>query len=220
MPTTLPLFPLGSVLFPGVVMPLRVFEPRFRQLVEDLQALPDGADRRFGVVAIRDGHEVGDGSVRSLYEYGCTAHISAADAADDGSYALVTSGVERFRMLAVDFTSAPYPTAEVEMLTDVPGEDADVLRTPATAQFLGYQRALAGLRGVRVGPLPQLPDDSTVLSYLIAATMVIDVREKHSLLAAADAATRLRREQALLRRETLLIQELRSLPAVDLLKRD
>lgn len=220
MPSTLPLFPLGSVLFPGVVMPLRVFEPRFRQLVEDLQALPEGTDRRFGVVAIRDGREVGEGNVRSLYEYGCTAQISTADAADDGSYALVTTGVERFRMLALDLTGGPYPTAEVELLTDVPGEDAEALRTPSTAQFLGYQRALSGLRGVRLGPLPQLPDDATVLSYLIAATMILDVREKHSLLAAADAATRLRREQALLRRETLLIQELRSLPAVDLLKRD
>jgi hypothetical protein len=219
MPTTLPLFPLGSVLFPGVVMPLRVFEPRYRQLVEDLQALPEGVDQRFGVVAIRDGREVGDAGVRSVYEYGCTAQLSAVDAADDGSYALVTTGVERFRVLSADLAGAPYPTAEVEMLTDTPGEDADSLRTPATAQFLGYQRALSGLRGVRVGPLPQLPDDPTVLSYLIAATMIIDLREKHSLLAAADT-TRLRREQALLRRETLLIQELRSLPAVDLLKRD
>lgn len=220
MPTTLPLFPLGSVLFPGVVMPLRVFEPRYRQLVEDLQALPEGVDQRFGVVAIRDGREVGEGSVRSVYEYGCTAQLSTVDAADDGSYALVTTGVERFRVLSADLVGTPYPTAEVELLTDSPGEDADSLRTPATAQFLGYQRALSGLRGVRVGPLPQLPDDPTVLSYLIAATMIIDLREKHSLLAAADTATRLRREQALLRRESLLIQELRSLPAVDLLKRD
>jgi len=220
MPTTLPLFPLGSVLFPGVVMPLRVFEPRYRQLVEDLQALPEGMDQRFGVVAIKDGREVGEGNVRSVYEYGCTAQISAVDAADDGSYSLVTTGVERFRVIAADLAGTPYPTGEVEFLEDAPGEDADSLRTPATAQFLAYQRALSGLRGVRVGPLPQLPDDPNVLSYLIAATMIIDLREKHSLLAAADTATRLRREQALLRREVLLIQELRSLPAVDLLKRD
>lgn len=219
MPTTLPLFPLGSVLFPGVVMPLRVFEPRYRQLVEDLQAL-ETAEQRFGVVAIKDGREVGEGNVRSVYEYGCTAQISAVDAADDGSYSLVTTGVERFRVLAADLAGAPYPTAEVEILTDVPGEGADALRTPATAHFLGYQRALTTLRGLRIGTLPQLPDDPTVLSYLIAATMIIDLREKHSLLAAADTATRLRREQALLRRESLLIQELRSLPAVDILKRD
>jgi len=219
MPTTLPLFPLGSVLFPGVVMPLRVFEPRYRQLVEDLQAL-ETAEQRFGVVAIKDGREVGEGNVRSVYEYGCTAQISAVDAADDGSYSLVTTGVERFRVLAADLAGAPYPTAEVEILTDVPGEDAAALRTPATAHFLGYQRALTSLRGLRIGALPQLPDDPTVLSYLIAATMILDLREKHSLLAAADTATRLRREQALLRRESLLIQELRSLPAVDILKRD
>lgn len=219
MPTTLPLFPLGSVLFPGVVMPLRVFEPRYRQLVEDLQAL-ETAEQRFGVVAIKDGREVGEGNVRSVYEYGCTAQISAVDAADDGSYSLVTTGVERFRVLAADLAGTPYPTAQVEILGDTPGEGADALRTPATAHFLGYQRALTTLRGLRVGTLPQLPDDPTVLSYLIAATMIIDLREKHSLLAAADTATRLRREQALLRREALLIQELRSLPAVDILKRD
>ncbi len=104
MPTTLPLFPLGSVLFPGVVMPLRVFEPRYRQLVEDLQALDTG-EQRFGVVAIQDGREVGEGNVRSVYEYGCTAQISAVDAADDGSYALVTTGVERFRVLTADLAA-------------------------------------------------------------------------------------------------------------------
>ena len=118
-------------------MPLRVFEPRYRQLIEDLQALPEGVDQRFGVVAIRDGREVGEGNVRSVYEYGCTAQISAVDSADDGSYSLVTTGVERFRVLEADLAGAPYPTGEVELLTDALGEDADSLRTPATAQFLG-----------------------------------------------------------------------------------
>jgi hypothetical protein len=86
--------------------------------------------------------------------------------------------------------------------------------------LLGYQRALAGLRGVRTGSIPELPDDPTVLSYLIAAAMVLDLRDKQRLLATPDTASRLQKEQALLRRETLLIRELRTLPAVDLLRRD
>ena len=61
MATRLPLFPLSTVLVPGLVLPLHVFEPRYRILVQALLELPEGAERRFGVVAIRSGREVGDG---------------------------------------------------------------------------------------------------------------------------------------------------------------
>jgi Lon protease-like protein len=219
MAATLPLFPLGSVLFPGVVLPLHIFEPRYRRMVADLRELPEGEQRQFGVVAIRDGREVGAQSVESVYDIGCTALISALEANDDGRYSLVTTGVQRFKLLDVD-TSGPYLIGEVDFLDEVSDEQAESLKTSSTALLLGYQRALAGLRGVRAGSIPELPDDPTILSYLIAAAMVLDLRDKQRLLATPDTTTRLRREQALLRRETLLIRELRTLPAVDLLRRD
>ena len=219
MAATLPLFPLGSVLFPGVVLPLHIFEPRYRKMVADLQELPEEDSREFGVVAIRDGREVGPDSVESVYDVGCTARISALEAHEDGRYSLVTTGTQRFRLLAVD-TTGPYLRGEVEFLDESAGPDSDALKTSSTALLLGYQRALAGLRGVRAGPIPELPDDPTVLSYLIAAAMVLDLRDKQRLLATPDTTTRLKREQSLLRRETLLIKELRTLPAVDLLRRD
>ncbi|HZU56255.1 MAG TPA: LON peptidase substrate-binding domain-containing protein [Actinocrinis sp.] len=219
MATTLPLFPLGSVLFPGVVLPLHIFEPRYRKMVADLRELPEGEARQFGVVAIRDGREVGAQSVESVYDVGCTARISALEAHDDGRYSLVTTGVQRFRLLDVD-TSGAYLIGEVEYLEEPSDARAEALKTSSTALLLGYQRALAGLRGVRTGSIPELPDDPTVLSYLIAAAMVLDLRDKQRLLATPDTASRLQREQALLRRETLLIKELRTLPAVDLLRRD
>ena len=219
MPATLPLFPLGSVLFPGVVLPLHIFEPRYRKMVADLRELPEGESRQFGVVAIRDGREIGPQSVESVYDVGCTARISALEAHEDGRYSLVTMGVQRFRLLDVD-TTGPYLTGEVEYLEESSDERAETLKTSSTALLLGYQRALAGLRGVRAGAISELPDDPTILSYLIAAAMVLDLRDKQRLLATPDTTTRLQREQALLRRETLLIKELRTLPAVDLLRRE
>lgn len=219
MATTLPLFPLGSVLFPGVVLPLHIFEPRYRKMVADLRELPEGEARQFGVVAIRDGREIGAQSVESVYDIGCTARISALEAHEDGRYSLVTTGVQRFRLLDVD-TSGAYLIGEVEYLEEPSDARAEALKTSSTALLLGYQRALAGLRGVRTGSIPELPDDPTVLSYLIAAAMVLDLRDKQRLLATPDTASRLQREQILLRRETLLIKELRTLPAVDLLRRD
>lgn len=219
MAATLPLFPLGSVLFPGVVLPLHIFEPRYRKMIADLRELPEGESQQFGVVAIRDGKEVGAQSVESVYDVGCTARISALEAHEDGRYSVVTTGVQRFRLLNVD-TGGPYLVGEVEFLEEKSDERAETLKTSSTALLLGYQRALAGLRGVRTGPIPELPDDPTVLSYLIAAAMVLDMRDKQRLLATPDTATRLLHEQALLRRETMLIKELRTLPAVDLLRRD
>jgi Lon protease-like protein len=219
MATTLPLFPLGSVLFPGVVLPLHVFEPRYRKLVADLQALPEGAARQFGVVAIREGHEVGEDNLESVYDIGCTAQISSVEAHQDGRYSLVATGVQRFRLLGVDASGA-YLNGDVELLTESEGPEADLLKTPCTALLLGYQRALAALRGVRMGAIAELPDDPTVLSYLIAAAMILDQRDKQQLLAAPTTVSRLRREQWLLRRETVLIKELRALPAVDILRRE
>ncbi|HEY3873308.1 MAG TPA: LON peptidase substrate-binding domain-containing protein [Actinocrinis sp.] len=219
MAATLPLFPLRSVLFPGVVLPLHIFEPRYRKMITDLRELPQGEQRSFGVVAIRDGHGVGADSVESVYDIGCTAQVSGIEPHADGRFSIVATGVHRFRLMDVD-TSGAYLTGEVEYLDEAVGEEADALKTPSTALLLGYQRALAGLRGVRAAPIPELPDDPTVLSYLIAAAMVLDLRDKQRLLSTPDTATRLRREQALLRRETALIKELRTLPAVDLLRRD
>ena len=72
----IPLFPLETPLFPGVVLPLQIFEPRYRRLVADLTALPEGAPRRFGVVAIRQGWEVEQvAPAEALYDVGCTAAV-------------------------------------------------------------------------------------------------------------------------------------------------
>src|ERR687898_826503 len=97
----IPLFPLGTPLFPGVVLPLQIFEPRYRRLMQDLQAHPeDGARRFFGVVAIRQGWEVEKvAPAEALYDIGCTARLQTVRPQPDGGFRIITVGGDRFRLL-------------------------------------------------------------------------------------------------------------------------
>jgi Lon protease-like protein len=105
------MFPLGSVLFPHMPLPLHVFEDRYRALVRDCLA----GDRTFGVVLIERGHEVGGGDVR--FGIGCTATIAEAEQTPDGRWGLIATGLARFRVEAW-LPDDPYPRADVTMLDD------------------------------------------------------------------------------------------------------
>ena len=117
----IPLFPLGTPLFPGVVLPLQIFESRYRRLMSDLLSHPETGDRRFfGVVAIRQGWEVEAVSpAEALYDVGCVARVQAVRPQSDGGFRIVTVGGERFRLLDVVVgEDPPYLQAEVEWLAE------------------------------------------------------------------------------------------------------
>jgi len=125
----IPLFPLESPLFPGVVLPLQIFEARYRRLVADLTVRPAGAQRRFGVVAIRQGWEVERVTpAEALFDVGCTAVVRVIAPQTDGGYRMVAVGGERFRLLDVlvpadggrdpDAAEPPYLQAVVEWLDE------------------------------------------------------------------------------------------------------
>src|SRR5919112_2815951 len=121
MGEVIPLFPLSTPLFPGVVLPLQIFEPRYRRLVHDLVALPEGSDRRFfGVVGIRQGWEVERiAAAEALYDIGCTARLQVVRPESDGGFQIVTVGGDRFRLLDVVVgEDPPYLQAEVEWLAE------------------------------------------------------------------------------------------------------
>jgi Lon protease-like protein len=214
----LPLFPLGTVLFPGLRLPLHVFEDRYRLLVRELVDRPEGEPRRFGVVAIRAGVEVGDRGVQELHDVGCTAEVREVSAYDDGRYDVVVTGGTRFRLLEVSH-HRPYATGEVELLPEPIGDvaQARVATARVRRRFSRYLDALGRARGADID-VPDLPDDPLVLSYLVAATVLADVPARQKLLASPDAVSRLAREDDLLRSETALLQLLGAVPAGDLLR--
>lgn len=212
----LPLFPLGTVLFPGLLLPLHVFEERYRLLVKKLTSLPPGEPRRFGVVAIRRGREVGEDGVDALYDVGCTAELRRVTAYDDGRYDLITSGVARFKVLATD-DSQPYLSADVDLLPETVGstDEVTVLAEQVRTHFGRYLEVVATAQASPV-EAPELPDDPLVLSYLVAATMLLDLGDRQRLLAEETATGRLTAELAMLRRETAMLRTLRAAPATDL----
>jgi uncharacterized protein len=216
MSEMLPLFPLGAVLYPGMLLPLHIFEDRYRRLVRDLLDGPGPEPRRFGVIAIRKGRETGVEGVHSLYEIGCTAALRRVEKHEDGRFELVTVGTQRFRLLALDQT-LPYLQGEVEMLTDeaVDQAAAAFLVRAVQVAFRAYLDALAEWGGATVR-VEDLPDEPVLLSFIVAAAMVIDLPERQGLLDEPDALGRLDAERALLSREAAMLRATTSRPAPDL----
>jgi Lon protease-like protein len=226
VPVPLPLFPLNTPLVPGLVLPLHIFEPRYRELVEQLLDEPDEEAREFGIVSIRDGHDVERDGLEALYPIGTATVLREAEQLPDGRYDIVTTGTRRFRILDVDL-SRPLALGAVEFLDDVTGPADDELGAQVAHWFGQYRAALSGqLAGddepgpIEIDPDPDLPTDPTVLSYLVTAAMVLPVAERQELLATDTTGHRLVLARSLLRRETALISALAAVPALDLTSTD
>jgi Lon protease-like protein len=211
MARMLPLFPLGTVLYPGLLLPLHVFEERYRQLVHDVMAEPE--PRSFGVIAIREGRETGVDGVSALYDVGCTATVRQVFEQEDGRFYLITVGTQRFRLGEID-RSEPYLRGAVDLLPEDTGDHAAVRQAAQDVQsrFRDYLDAMAA-RGATKVSTPDLPDEPVQLSYLVAATVVADIGDKQALLAQPDALRRLTTERALLSRENAMLRSLTSTPA-------
>ncbi|MBL3669731.1 LON peptidase substrate-binding domain-containing protein [Streptomyces sp. M2CJ-2] len=233
----LPLFPLNSVLFPGLVLPLNIFEERYRAMMRELLKTPEDEPRRFVLVAIRDGHEVapsapgmpdptavpergpaagfGPDPLRAFHKVGCAADAATIRERSDGTFEVLATGTTRMRLLSVD-ASGPFLTAELEPVAEEPGEEAGALAEGVLRAFRQYQKRLAGARERSLVTGAELPDEPGVVSYLVAAAMMLDTPTKQRLLQAPDTASRLRDELRLLRTETAVIRHLPSLPAAEL----
>lgn len=219
MTDTLALFPLSTVLLPGASLPLHVFEARYRQLVEDLVngVLPD---RRFAVIAIKQGWEVGEGNVEAMHDVGCTATLQQVRQLPEGRYDIVVTGDQRFRLLDVDREAAPYLMARVEWLPDIEPTAADRagvsdehrqrLCDSARAAYDRYQAS--GLRRTSRNP-PDSDTDLADLAYALADDCMLSAEDRQTLLAETDPLARLRLVRKLLTREAQLLRALRAVPA-------
>jgi Lon protease-like protein len=209
MPTeSLPLFPLNTVLFPSMVLPLHIFEERYKLMINNCLA----QDRPFGVVLIYSGSEVGDSAIP--HPVGTVARIANWEWLPDGRMNILTAGDRRFRI--VDFAQAelPYLEGVIEYWDDEPAQHRDLaaLTGKVSDAFVDYLTLIMSLadQAMPISQL-QLPNDPSMLSYHVASNLQIEMNERQELLEEPSAVARLQRELVLLRREGNFLQRLISL---------
>jgi hypothetical protein len=199
----LPMFPLGTVLLPGAVLPLHVFEPRYRALVTDCLA----GEPEFGVVLIERGREVGGGDVRR--DVGTVARIVEVATLPDGRSALMTVGTRRIAVREW-LPDDPYPLADVDLLDDdePPDGDGDAARCDEVVRLL---RRVLALRAELGAPGPGVDvevatDDVTRAGYEAAALAPLGPLDAQALLELDDPGARLTRLEDLLVDEARLLE--------------
>lgn len=184
--TVMPMFPLGSVLFPSMVLPLHVFEPRYRELVR--HCLEDAPEPEFGVVLIERGSEVGGGDLRTMV--GTVARVVEAATFDDGRWALGCVGTRRIRVRSW-LDDEPYPRAEVEDWGEPDAADGLDERVATTLRDLRRALALHGELGDGTVPATiELSDDPVLASYQLAAIGPFGPADRQRLLESVDASAR------------------------------
>jgi Lon protease-like protein len=197
----IPIFPLNIVLFPGMVLPLRIFEPRYQTMVRRLLA----DDRKFGVALIAEGQEVG--APAEPHRVGTIAEISSVEAANDGELLLLCVGLRRFRIDAM-VEGEPYAQAAVTILEEGdPAEPVDEeLLAACVAGLEAYIASLVAVSNLSITvPTEELsPID---LSYLIAALLQVENEKKQELLEVQDVEERLAMALGMLKVENEEIAE-------------
>ena len=214
MAETVPVFPLGTVLMPGALLPLHIFEPRYRQLTIDLVtgAVPD---KEFGVVAVREGWTPDADGIAGLHAVGCTAELRDVRRLPDGRFDIVTRGSRRFRLLDIDADSKPYLMGSVEYLPDEPDTDAATeLTTMLTVSARAAHRRYCDTAW-KNGDWSE-PDDDIApdqLPHVLAADCLLPLTDRQDLLEQLSPVERLRMVRLMLARETGLLTNLRAVPA-------
>jgi Lon protease-like protein len=226
----LPFFPLHTVLFPHLPLPLHIFEPRYRAMARDLMAEDSAFSGRFVVSMIVEGKEAGDPHARTS-AVGTICEVRTAEQLADGRWVLLAVGLARASLGRIDRTGE-YAIVDAEPIADEPG-DLDAGLLPAVQAALdGYMEtvkrfvtatASVGHESHEISSVAaslddvlkpiQLPDDPSAASYAVGGVLQIELTRKQHLLELPDAATRLSAELDLLRRESRLLAE-GSLPPV------
>jgi Lon protease-like protein len=219
----LPYFPLHTVVFPHLPLPIHVFEERYRAMATDLMADGSPYGGRFVVSMIVEGPEVGGNA--STRPIGTICEVRSAERFPDGRWVLLAVGIGRARLSSVDRSGA-YAVVEIEPIEELAGDGADAMLGPAQQALDAYmatvKRFVVRTASVDHEPLEtstvaasldqvlkpiQLPDDPVAASYAIGGLIQIELSRKQTLLELPDAASRLRAELALLRRESRLLDD-------------
>jgi len=204
---TLPLFPLNTVLFPGMPISLHIFEERYKVMINRC------IDTRtpFGVVLLQSGSEVQEGGSSAIpYSIGCTAYITQVQRLSQGRMNLIAVGADRFQIVNLSYAEL-YLTGNVEYL------ELTNLDTPALADrshrlrhwIDRYLSSIAKVENISFDR-DQLPDDTLQLAYLAATLLRVPNVDKQQLLIINDALTLVERILSLYRKEMAILQVLLS----------
>ncbi|HKX74160.1 MAG TPA: LON peptidase substrate-binding domain-containing protein [Acidimicrobiia bacterium] len=195
----LPMFPLGLVVFPFTAVPLRIFEPRYRRLLDRVLA----GEATFGTVLIERGQEVGGGDER--FSVGTLVKLAAVGEPEEaGDRYAVVAGIGRIEVQEW-FEDDPYPQAEVIEVPDAPEQVGPDLETALCS--LRRVLALASELGADVSGIGlELANDPVAASYQLAALCPVTALDSHRLLAAPGPATRLRWAAGMLDERAILLQ--------------
>lgn len=189
------IFPLGTVLFPGGTLPLKIFEQRYIEMTKACirDELP------FGVCLIREGVEVGDPAVPETI--GCLATIERWDMPQLGLFELIARGGNRFRLLDTRIAKNGLMTGSVQRIA---GEEPHASVDPACREVL---KLIIERVGASNFPAPVALDDPAWVSYRLAEILPFDARVKQALLEVHDAKERLQKLRALLEKEGLVVRD-------------
>jgi uncharacterized protein len=205
----IPIFPLSTVLVPGMSLPLHIFETRYRQLVTDLLQLPE-PERKFGVVAIKAGWEVGANNTPALHQIGTMAKVRKIKHLPEGTFDLTTTGADRFSIGEVLQDRAPYLMARVNLLEPVETETSDELISHAMRSYLNYLRVIGETTEAAYA---QLPNQAGALANLLITTLTGNLPEQQQLLEMNSAKEKLSKLIKIFNRESILLEEIPSIPA-------
>ncbi len=198
----LPLFPLNTVLFPGIPLQLHIFEPRYKLMIRTCME----KDRQFGVVLIHQGTEA-LGPLADPYRVGCSARIIEVEPLEEGRMNLTAVGDERFRVLKLD-NSLPYLLGQVESSPLENHHTLDMLRghRDLNAQVHRYLKLLArtGDQELDFTGL-ELPEEPLTLIYLAASLLQLPAAEKQPLLESGTVGSLYREIVRLYRREIAIL---------------
>ncbi len=207
--TDVPLFPLGTVLFPQMILPLQIFEQRYRLMINE--CLKNNTP--FGVVLLQEGDEVQEGRDETEPARPCAvgtlARITEVVKSPDGRMLLTTVGTERFRLMEYR-NDKPYMTGDIEIWPDeTSGENSlEPEVSQVRAAFEVYLKILMDLAGKEIQGL-EIPNEPDVLSYLVPNWLQISLSDKQRLLEAATIYERLRAERQILEAESQFLGKIK-----------
>lgn len=196
------LFPLGTVLFPGMVLPLHIFEPRYRTMMNE--CIQEGEP--FGVVLIEKGHEVG--GVAEPFAVGTVARITHVQPFSDGRMNIQSVGYQRIRVHEF-LADKPYPAGLVEEYPIPQGhpEEVEALVESFAPELKVYLDLLMEATDTDL-TIDEMPEDGMALALFAAITLPLPMLDKQNILEQDDIVAMLRLEQSMLRREMMLLRHM------------